>query len=93
MNIYNIVKSGLNPKLHLLGILPIMADKTNMTASVLRGLSEDYGEKVFDTTISRSVEAAYSVEKKKSLCLTGGKLGGEYIFLANEVIERVENGI
>jgi chromosome partitioning protein len=93
MNIYNIVKSGLNPKLHLLGILPTMADNTKMTATVKQGLAEDYGENVFDTTISKSVEAAYSVEKKKSLCLTGGKLGIEYMAVADEVIERSQNEV
>jgi chromosome partitioning protein len=93
MNIYNIVKSGLNPKIHLLGILPTMADKTNMTATVKNGLAEDYGDTVFKTVISKSIEAAYSVEKKKSLCLTGGKLGIEYMAVADEVIERSQNEI
>jgi chromosome partitioning protein len=93
MSIYNIVKSGLNPKLHLLGILPTMADKTNMTATVKNGLTEDFGDTVFKTAISKSIEAAYSVEKKKSLCLTGGKLGIEYMAVADEVIKRSENGI
>jgi chromosome partitioning protein len=93
MNIYNIVKSGINPPLCLLGILPTMADKTNMTAAVQRGLCEDFGNFVFKTTISKSIEAAYSVEKKKSLCLTGGKLGIEYMAVADEVIERSQNEV
>jgi chromosome partitioning protein len=82
------VRQTVNPKLHLLGILPTMAEHTNMTSTVSQKLYESYGKQVFDTVIHKSVSAAYSVEKQMSLCLEGGKLGDEYIALAGEVIER-----
>lgn len=87
-NIYEQIKDTINERLNLIGVLPTMVDNTNMSKSVIEKLKERYGEKLFRTTISKSVEAANSSEKMKALTLTKNKLGEEYKQLAIEVEER-----
>jgi hypothetical protein len=43
---------------------------------------------MFDTVIHKSVEAANSSERNRSLCLDKTKLGEEYKALAEEVMKR-----
>ena len=86
--LYQQVKTAVNPKLNLLGILPTMTDRTKVSRSAVGTLTEKYGELLFRTHISKSVEAAKSSEIRIPLCLMGGKLGKEYEELAQEVLER-----
>lgn len=83
------IKSTVNPKPEIMGILPTMVDGTNMSRDTLKLLTERYGDKVTNTHISRSVEAAYSAQKCKSLCMeNNSKLGEEYKALAEEIMGR-----
>lgn len=80
------VQATINPQLDLLGILPTMVENTTVSRNALKTLSERYGDKVFDTVIHKSVEAAKSSESGNALCKTKNKLGIEHISLAKEVI-------
>lgn len=82
------VKGMLNPTLEIIGILPTMLDNTNMSRDTMNELTEKYSEHLMNTRISRSVEAAYSAQKCKSLCTENTKLGEEYKALASEVLMR-----
>lgn len=83
------IKSTVNPRLEIMGILPTMVDGTNMSRDTLKILTEKYGDKITDTHISRSVEAAYSAQKCTSLCMeNNSKLGEEYKALAEEIMRR-----
>ena len=82
------VKGMLNPSLEIIGILPTMLDNTNMSRDTMTELTEQYSEHLMNTRISRSVEAAYSAQKCKSLCMDNTKLGEEYKALASEVLMR-----
>lgn len=86
--LYQQIKVNINPKLNLIGVLPTMVDRTKVSKASLDTLSEKYGEMLFRTSISKSVEAARSSENGTPLCLTGHKLGQEYDELAQEVLER-----
>lgn len=88
MNIYEQIKDAVNDKLELLGVLATMVDNTNMSKSVVEKLSERYGDKLFLTKISKSVEAANSSERMKALTFGKSKLGEEYKQLGAEVAER-----
>lgn len=81
-------KKTLNPKLEIMGILPTMIDSTNISKEILGKLLDRYHERVFNTSIKRSVEAIKSSKNKSSLCLTKNILGEEYKQLALEVIQR-----
>ena len=83
-----LVKVNTNPKLELIGILPTMVDRTNISRNAVAELAKKYGNTLFQTCISKSVEAAKSSENGTPPCMTGHKLGQEYDELAQEVLER-----
>lgn len=72
----------------LIGVLPTMVDRTKVSRTAIETLNEKYGEMLFRTSISKSIEAAKSSENGTPLCLTGHKLGQEYDELAQEVLSR-----
>ena len=86
--LYEQIKDAINPRLSMLGVLPTMVDRTKVSRESLAELSEKYGEMVFETSISKSVEAAKSSVSRIPLCITDSKLGKEYERLAMEVRER-----
>lgn len=89
LNAFTQVKRNLNPHLELLGVLLTMYDNTNMAKAVREALSEQFGEKIFNTVISRSVEASNSTYEKKSLTARkSSKLGKQYLSFTQECIER-----
>ena len=83
--LYEQIRSTINPALKLAGILPTMADFTNVSRNALKSLA-DRSDKVFDTVIHKSVEAAKSSESGNALCKTKNKLGDEYKALAEEIL-------
>jgi len=56
------VKTTINHELTLLGILPTMTERTTVSRNTLDMLSEKYGDKLFKSSVSKSVEAAKSTE-------------------------------
>lgn len=89
LNAFMQVKRNLNPKLELLGVLLTMYDNTNMAKAVREALTKQFGAKVFNTVISRSVEAANSTYEKKSLTTRkSSRLGNQYLSFTQECIER-----
>ncbi len=90
INLFGKVKSKINPRLEIIGILPTWIENTTLCRDNTQMLMESYGEKLFNTSIRRSVEAQRSAEKMKSLCLNKTRLGEEYKSLAAEVATRCE---
>ena len=86
--LYEQIRTAINPNLAMLGVLPTMADYTTVSKNALAQLGEQYGDVLFQTVISKSVEAAKSSESGIPLCMTAHKLGQEYENLAQEVLER-----
>ncbi len=87
-NIFEQVKSTLNPKLYIMGILPTVVEHTNVSNRIIEQLTERYSDKLFNTLIHKSTKATESTIRNKSLCLNKSRLGEEYKTLAVEVIER-----
>jgi chromosome partitioning protein len=59
MQSINLVKSRLNPKLSVAGVLITMSDgRTNLAADVEREVRKHFGALVFDTVVPRSVRVA-----------------------------------
>lgn len=89
LDIYNMVKTNINPALEIEGVLVTMADSTNMSHAVEDALTDRFKEKVFTTHISRSVEATNSTYAQQSLVsLKRSRLGKEYLAVAEELLER-----
>ena len=83
------VKSNLNPQLQLMGVLLTMFDNTNMAKAVAEALNQQFSDKLFNTVISKSVEATNSTYLLKSLVSQkNSKLGRQYMELADEVMKR-----
>jgi chromosome partitioning protein len=87
-SLYEQIRTAINPKISMLGVLPTMVDRTSVSKNALEKLHEKYGEILFKTAISKSVEAAKSSENGTPLCMTAHKLGKEYDDLAMEVLSR-----
>lgn len=87
--LYYQVKTTINTKLDLIGVLPTLADRTNISKTAIDTLIAKYGDKVFKTSISKSIEAAKSVESGIPLCKIKSRLGSEYKELAKEFLNRV----
>lgn len=90
---YDRIKVTENPRLRITGILVTMTSHTNMAASVAQALQMRFQSTVFDTKISRLVEAVNSTAEQKSLIRMGGRLGEQYLNLTDEVIKRTQGGI
>ena len=86
--IYSQVKTAINPRLEIIGVLATMTDNTNISKLTADKLSERYGDKMFRTSVHKSVEAANSSERMRSLCLNKTKLGEEYKAVAAEIASR-----
>ena len=88
-DIFNLVKQNINPTLTIVGILETMTDGTNMTKEVDKALKERYGSLVFDTAISKRIEAANSTAEQRSLISKKNSVIGEqYRQLVEEILEK-----
>lgn len=91
-DVFNLVKENINPDLQLLGILETMTDNTQMAQAVDAALKQRYGELVFDTSISRRIEAANSSAEQRSLITKkNSHIGGQYRSLVAEILTREGN--
>jgi chromosome partitioning protein len=85
------VKSRPNPKLQLLGILITLHDRrTTLSNDIVQQIRQVFGDKVFDTTISKSVRLEESPAYKESIFTYAPRSSGaaEYEQLCREVISR-----
>lgn len=89
LNVYNLIKRRGNPRLHTDGILVTMTDNTTVSKLVDANLRERFGAQVFNTTISRRVEAIESTVERRSLLSTANShLGAQYLSVADELLMR-----
>jgi len=90
IELVELARDGLNPELSLLGVLLNLADmRTVHSREALASLKERFGEQVFDTTIRSSIAYAESAERARSILDHRPDLGGDYLDLAAEVLERL----
>lgn len=88
-DIFNLVKDNINPNLKMHGILETMTDNTQMAAAVDAALKQRYGELVYDTSISKRIEAANSTAEQRSLIAKkNSAVGAQYRQLVNEILVR-----
>lgn len=90
MELVELARDGLNPELSVLGVLLNLADmRTIHSREALASLKERFGEQVFDTTIRSSIAYAESAERARSILDHRPDLGGDYLELAAEVLQRL----
>jgi len=86
------IRSRPNPNLKLLGAVITLHDKrTTLARDVQKAITEVFGDRVFRTTISKSIRLEESPAHKESIFTFAPQSTGayEYYRLCEEVIERV----
>jgi chromosome partitioning protein len=86
------IRARPNPELKLLGAVITLHDKrTTLARDVQKAISEVFGNRVFRTTISKSIRLEESPAHKESIFTFAPQSSGayEYYKLCEEVIERV----
>jgi chromosome partitioning protein len=90
MEVIELARDSLNPKLELLGVLLNLADmRTVHSREALVSLKERFGDRVFDTPIRSSIAYAESAERARSILEHRPDLGADYLAVADEVLERL----
>jgi chromosome partitioning protein len=90
MEVVELARDGLNPKLALLGVLLNRADlRTVHSREALACLKERFGDEVFDTVVHASIAYAESAERAVSILDYRPDLGEDYVALADEVLGRL----
>jgi chromosome partitioning protein len=86
------IRSRPNPGLKLLGAVITLHDKrTTLSRDVQKAIADVFGDRVFQTTISRSIRLEESPAHRESIFTFAPQSSGayEYYRLCEEVIERV----
>jgi chromosome partitioning protein len=86
------IRSRPNPDLKLLGAVITLHDKrTTLSRDVQKAISDAFGDRVFQTTISKSIRLEESPAHRESIFSFAPQSSGayEYYRLCEEVIERV----
>ena len=87
MNLYQQIRSMVNPTLRMRGILPTMVnDRTTISREVMWQMGQQYEDVLFHTVIHNSVEAAKAAVAGNMIAVRT-KLGAEYAALAEEIIQ------
>ena len=92
LDTYEKIRARPNPDLEFMGVVITLHDKrTNLARDVKEQIRNVFGEKVFKTTISKSVRLEESPAYKKSIFTFAPNSSGavEYYSLTEEVIGRV----
>jgi chromosome partitioning protein len=86
------IRSRPNPNLKLLGALITLHDKrTTLARDVQKAISETFGDRVFKTTITKSIRLEESPAHKESIFTFAPQSSGayEYYRVCEEILERV----
>lgn len=94
MHTLGLIKEGLNPELHVEGVLLTMADyRTNLTNEVINEIKEYFKDKVYATIIPRNVRLSEAPSHGKPITVYDSTSVGakKYRELANEVLSSDRN--
>jgi chromosome partitioning protein len=86
------VRSRINPKLKVLGMLPTMVGRSGHHRQVLERVIEEFGDLVFHTTIPETIKFSESTVASMPITTYAAKspAANSYIKAAAELIERIE---
>jgi chromosome partitioning protein len=91
LEVIELARDGLNPDLGWLGVVFNIADmRTRHSRDAYASLGEHVGRKLFKTTIRASIAYAEAAERATSILDYRPDLGGDYLSLADEVLQRLK---
>jgi chromosome partitioning protein len=90
LEVMELARDNLNENLNWLGVVMNMVDlRTIHSREALQTLRQNFGEKVFQTVIRKSIRYPESAERGVSILDYRPELGTDYIALADEVLTRL----
>jgi chromosome partitioning protein len=90
LEVIDLARDGLNPDLEWLGVVFTIADmRTVHSREAQSSLKEHVGDKLLDTVVRQSIAYAESAERAVSIIEHRPDLGGDYVRLADEVLQRL----
>jgi chromosome partitioning protein len=90
LQVIELARESLNPKLELLGVLLNIADmRTRHSRDALRSLQEYFSDKLLGTTIRASIAYAESAERGVSILDHRPDLAADYLAVADELLRRL----
>ena len=90
LEVIDLAKDSLNPDLEWLGVVFNIADmRTVHSREAYVALKEEFGDKLFETTVRSSIAYAESAERALSILDHRPDLGEDYIALADELLARL----
>jgi len=91
LEVVELARESLHPDLEWLGVVLNIADMRLVhSREALRSLQERFEDKVFSTVVRRSVRYAESAERGVSILDYAPDLGADYLALAAEMLERLD---
>lgn len=90
MELIQMVKSNINPKLEIAGLLPTLMANNADSRSVTEWLRKEFPSLAFDSGIGRYVDAPRSVKAHKPVIGGKSKLAQQYMAATNELLARLE---
>jgi chromosome partitioning protein len=92
LEVMELARENLNENLEWLGIVMNIADlRTLHSREALQNLRENFGDRVFQTVIRKSIRYPESAERGVSILDYRPDLGSDYLALADEVLTRLED--
>ena len=91
LEVVELARESLHPDLEWLGVVLNIADMRLVhSREALKSLQERFEDKVFSTVVRRSVRYAESAERGVSILDYAPDLGADYVALAGEALERLD---
>lgn len=90
MQLIQMVKSGINPQLETIGLLPTLIANNGDSRQVVEWLHNQYPSLVFRAGIGRYVDAPRSTKAKRPVIGKKCKLADQYMAATRELLERLE---
>jgi chromosome partitioning protein len=90
LEVIELARDSLNPDLEWLGVVFNIADmRTRHSREAYVALKDEFGGKLFETTIRPSIAYAESAERALSILDHRPDLGEDYVTLADEILSRL----
>lgn len=84
------VKSNINPKLEIIGLLPTLTTRTRDSRGIIEWLHNEFPSLVFENGIGRYTDAPKSVKARKPLIGGKGKISEQYMAASVELLQKLE---
>lgn len=90
MDLIQMVKGNINPRLEVLGLLPTLTTRTAGSRETTAWLQEQFPGLVFQTGIGRYADSPRSVKQRKPLIGGKSKVAEQYMDATVELLHRLE---